>query len=450
MGTNTTTKQARWLVPLVCLGLLFALNGLVAAQTIHIEYGYWGENDVYGRPITEAFNARQDKIHVEYRPMTGGSFSELMAVQLAAGTAPALFGSTYGSAHYAPVIEWGPRGLMADLMPFVERDAAEINLQDMPEAIQKLGQVNGRWYGFPVLIYTGYAVFYNRDLVNEAGLGDPDADWTVDDFVEYGMKLTADKNGDGTMDQWGVRSGGIDFTRMKNTWFYNETGTRFLGDTPEFLRGLRFATDVYQTYGISPAPSLGVNPNINSAVPAAMAYNWTNWTVYASSSRAPDRNFGLQFAPWDPETGTRGAIFPNAAFVSINSEASAEEQAAAWEFIKFLVSEEGHKVGYNAAGGYIQIPSPFLSLNNDYFLKPQDRNLAQMNLSIFLENVKYFDPQRSHRNDFNAAVNGTQVDAVLYEELNKVFDGEMAPEVWAAKVTPVINQILSEGLERLP
>lgn len=46
-----------------------------------------------------------------------------------------------------------------------------------------------------------YALIYNPVLFDEAGIAEPPASW--EEFVEAGKKLTVDKDGDGTIDQWG-------------------------------------------------------------------------------------------------------------------------------------------------------------------------------------------------------------------------------------------------------
>ncbi len=46
-----------------------------------------------------------------------------------------------------------------------------------------------------------YSLYYNKALFTEAGIAEPPASW--DDFVADAKKLTIDKDGDGTPDQWG-------------------------------------------------------------------------------------------------------------------------------------------------------------------------------------------------------------------------------------------------------
>lgn len=186
-----------------------------------------------------------------YQLLTG-NYTEAMTVGFAAGTAPDVFITSWCSPDYGPIASWSQMGFLADLTPFVESDKEEINLSDMPAVFQKMAQVDGRWWAFPILVYAGAGVWYNRTMLQEAGLQDPSPDWTVEDFVEYARKLTEDTNGDQTPDKWGTEPAGSHFARMKSAWFYDETGARFVGKAEQFLRGLKFAHDIYQTYQVGP------------------------------------------------------------------------------------------------------------------------------------------------------------------------------------------------------
>lgn len=362
-------------------------------------------------------------------------------VQWAGGAGPDVVAGSWANAEYGPIDAWGRMGLLVDLAPFIERDAAELNLDDIPSIIQEMGQVDGKWYAIPMLVYTGAAVYYDRDLLQDMGLDDPHPDWTVDEFIAYGQRLTRDIDGDGTVDQWGVSANAqLDFVHMVSAWLYDEAGSRFQGDTPEFLRGARFLQDLFQTYRIAPPPSAGVDSRLGvGSVPVAMAYSWANLTTFLRQSVVGERNFDLQLAPWDRATGTRGALYPDGNFLAISAQSSPEKQEAAWEFIKFFISEAGVKAGYERTG-FIQIPSPYVSLTREYFLQPSDPNLQRMNLSVFVDNIAYLLRSKPDR----PTAHGGQVSGLLNQDLQDLLDGELAVEVWLETVTPVIHQIMAQ------
>ncbi|PYO96111.1 MAG: hypothetical protein DMD60_11595 [Gemmatimonadetes bacterium] len=94
------------------------------------------------------------------------------------------------------------RGGALDLAPYLARVGVDLARYD-PEvlAIFRRGQA---LYALP----RGYApvmVAYNRDLLDRAGIAYPTEDWTWDDFLRTARRLTRDRDGDGRIDQWGVR-----------------------------------------------------------------------------------------------------------------------------------------------------------------------------------------------------------------------------------------------------
>lgn len=62
---------------------------------------------------------------------------------------------------------------------------------------------DGHLYGLPST-FTPYVMYYNRDLLERAGLAPPTAGWTWDDLLDACRKTTVDTDGDGAIDQWGI------------------------------------------------------------------------------------------------------------------------------------------------------------------------------------------------------------------------------------------------------
>ncbi|QHW31923.1 sugar ABC transporter substrate-binding protein [Paenibacillus rhizovicinus] len=100
-----------------------------------------------------------------------------------------------------------------------------------------VGKVNGKIYGLP-WISQPYMLYYNQDMFDNAGVAAPTNDWTWDDFVEAGKKLTKDG-------QWGALLNNMP-TAMY-TWSYGgdifDTAGKIVLDSPESIQGLQ----MYQT-----------------------------------------------------------------------------------------------------------------------------------------------------------------------------------------------------------
>lgn len=111
----------------------------------------------------------------------------------------------------------------------------------------------------------GYALGYNKDLLNQYGLDDPyelylKDEWTWDVWLEMMREITKDTDGDGATDQWGYRgawtnmfsqllmSNGASIAALEA----DESGkiTEQL-TSQETTEALNFLYDMYQTYKVS-------------------------------------------------------------------------------------------------------------------------------------------------------------------------------------------------------
>jgi multiple sugar transport system substrate-binding protein len=109
-----------------------------------------------------------------------------------------------------------------------------------------VGKFNGKLYALP-FIAQPYVVYYNQDLFEKAGVPLPTNDWTWDQFIETGKKLTKDG-------QWGALLNNIP-TAMY-TWSYggdvfDKDGNIKL-DSPESIQGLEMYQKIVQS-GIAPS-----------------------------------------------------------------------------------------------------------------------------------------------------------------------------------------------------
>ncbi|XID92762.1 ABC transporter substrate-binding protein [Paenibacillaceae bacterium WGS1546] len=123
---------------------------------------------------------------------------------------------------------------------------SEYNADDYFEGVLNVGKFDNKLYALP-WISQPYMLYYNQDMFEKANVELPANDWTWDDFIEAGKKLTG--NG-----EWGALLNNIP-TAMY-TWSYggdvfgNEGN--ILLDSPESLQGLEMYQKIVKS-GIAPA-----------------------------------------------------------------------------------------------------------------------------------------------------------------------------------------------------
>ncbi|MBK7641936.1 MAG: extracellular solute-binding protein [Planctomycetes bacterium] len=94
-------------------------------------------------------------------------------------------------------------GALVDLQPFADADP-DFHAGDIwPFALDACRDARGHVYGLPST-FTPYVMYYNRDLLEQAGVPLPRADWTWDDLLAAARKVTRDTDGDGRIDQYGI------------------------------------------------------------------------------------------------------------------------------------------------------------------------------------------------------------------------------------------------------
>lgn len=158
--------------------------------------------------VVKKFNDSHPDINLEIEIVpSGGSARELLSTRIAAGDVPDIVGpvGVAGSNEFM--------GLYLDLQPYIEK--YDYDLSQYDEASINFYQVPGEgMIGVPFGVYPA-ALWYNKDLFDEAGLNYPphktgekytmpdgsEKEWDVETMSEVARLLTVDSNGkDATQD----------------------------------------------------------------------------------------------------------------------------------------------------------------------------------------------------------------------------------------------------------
>ena len=147
--------------------------------------------------MMEKFHATHPNIRVFYTPDPKG-LADIMLDQMKAGTAPDVF---QGCCAYFPI--WAQEGFTLDLSPYIEDDIDESVIIDWdPAQYASFLTKDGLRYAVPKY-HGALALYYNKDLFDEYGVGYPDDSWDYDDYLSAMRRLTHDRDGDGSTDLWG-------------------------------------------------------------------------------------------------------------------------------------------------------------------------------------------------------------------------------------------------------
>lgn len=156
---------------------------------VEITFQWWG-NDERAALTEEAIDLFEEKhpgITVSTSFSTIDSYIPKLATQVASKSAPDLFLIPMES-----VKEYSEKGATLDLTDYI---GDEIKIDDISEASQKIGVVNGTTYGFTLGTATS-AWIYNPTVWAEAGAKVPSGDFAWEDLIEAGEKIRASTDGE--------------------------------------------------------------------------------------------------------------------------------------------------------------------------------------------------------------------------------------------------------------
>ena len=408
---------------------VFSLQGCSRSDArpdgrVVIRYAYWGDiEDVrVWEELARRFNARQSGIHVKLEHIAGQAYHPKLMAMTVGGNPPDTM-----AADDEPFPELANNGLFEDLSTWVERDLS-VREADFYPQFREAWRFKGRLYSLP---YVGFCLlmFYNREMVRSVGLRPPPDDWTWDDFTRYAKALTRDLNGDQKIDEFGY---------MRTNFFYalpwiwgaggnelNPDMTRCLLNTPEAKQGFQFAHDLTHKHHVTPLlselPGMPLETMFLTGK-VAMVMNSPWWVRRCRQSQALD---------WDVAhmpAGPKGQL-TRTTCEGISMSRMSRHKAEAWQWIKFVVSDEGQEV----ISAYERGMPAVRRVAERVYPRPDTSQHEER----FLEAMDYARIQR-------IGVKWGENNVVINREWDMMMLGMRTPDQVAESITRQVNQIATE------
>lgn len=237
---------------------------------------WWTNDGAQGKrivPVYQEFMKANGQIQVEDLVIPGDLALKL-APAAAAKTLPDIFyARTFTTADYAL------KGWLYDINDLVQRDAKEINLDDLDPLMTVKEKWAGKWYSLPEN-FSDIVVYYNKKLFDAAKVPYPKDAWTWDEFLATAKLFVRSDAGKQT--QFGT-----DF--FLSNWV---TWGHMLGNggqvlTPDLKKSmvnskenvdtLQFFADLINVHKVAPAPNQlpkGMDPFGNSLVAMHVGGSW--------------------------------------------------------------------------------------------------------------------------------------------------------------------------------
>jgi multiple sugar transport system substrate-binding protein len=404
--------------------LLSACGSQPAAQgPVEITFTMWGapEELAVWQAVVDDFHKANPDITVKVDVSDWESYWTKLNTLIAGGTPPDVF------AMDAPLfLDWQSRGALLNLQPYIDANPGFLD-GVYPQTLTAYETADG-YYGLPRDFQT-IVLFYNKDMFDAAGVPYPTEDWTYADLMAAAKQLTVDTDGDGKIDQYGLWSDTWDMELLWSEAIWANGGEIISQDHSKTLIGEGGAMDAWKYIdslykeGVMPTPTAAgeFGGDLFQAGKAAMT-TIGHWAVpgYVQS--------GINFDVVPMPSGPAGeATSVNSAGFVISKDSKNKD--AAFEFVKFAMSEAGQK---RLAELGFAIPVLKSVAESDAYLK-QPGNLDQR---VFLDSVEFAHMKPVFKGYEEWA-------GVVGDGLIPVFDGEAELETTLKEVIAAADEVLA-------
>lgn len=322
---------------------------------------------------------------IETRSSWTDAPSQIMT-SLVSGNAPDLI-----MCNTAMLAEYRGLGALADLSGYISEDFLD-NL--LPSAKMMITTSDGKIDGLPQE-GCNWALFYRKDLFEEAGLDPENPPKTYDEFLEYAKALTKDTDGDGVIDQygyaWPVQAENasdywVNFMQMCGAEIsVNEEGEWKSKLTDEAAKeGTQLMVDLVQEYQVTPENVVDYDweavTNAFVSGEVAMMHNGA-WVTSSIAEKGPDLEGKWATAvlfDGPEQTAYRG--YPN----TFNILEASEHKDETWKFLDYFYNTPSDVDGLTIAGAFCNAAGGMLYTND--FIEYARANYSEQ-LQPFLDEV---------------------------------------------------------------
>jgi multiple sugar transport system substrate-binding protein len=297
-----------------------------------------GTQGNYYKEMAQRFNASQNKIEVSVEdfPGTDPEYLQKITTMISGNT----IGDTMWMASIHNYYNYAGAGVYLPVDDYIKSENYDLS------PFYKVGldnaRVNGKLYGLPWIVHPGRTgLWYNKNLLQAAGVEVPTDSWTYDDLIAAGKKLT--KSDGGKTSQWGFLPENdyfglaIPIRSFGGDWL-NADGTKVTVDQPPALAGLKAFQGIYQESKIAPTPADVQGQQYGSVFVSGKSGFWQSgyWGQAVIAGVAKDSfEWGVAPMPKGP-SGSQGMFEFDANVILATSKAP----EAAWEWLKFLSTKE--------------------------------------------------------------------------------------------------------------
>ncbi len=393
-------------------------------------WGLWEEEELM-KPVIELYKKTHPNVTINYVYQSSLNYRSRVQTQISEGEGPDIF-----MIHNT----WLPMFLKTNSLSVAPSSVFNMNDYSTifyPIARESLTK-NSQIYGIPRGI-DGLALFVNTDILKAGGVGIPQ-NW--DQFRSAAVKLTVS-------DQKGkIQTAGAALGTATNVDHFSDIlGLLYLQQpngnlenpgSPEGVEVLKFYTD----FVIDPTKKVwdqSMEPSTQAFAGGRLAFYFApSWRAHELRTANPQLNFTVAPVPQLPGRNVAWANFW-AYGVSVKSQ----NQNEAWEFLKFLTSQESERTLYQEASKVRLFGMPYSRVDMAKEISSDPLAGAFVNQAPFYKSWYLAS---------KTADNGLNDEMIKYFEdaVNAVVTKGQTPQVALQTVDKGVNQVLDKYVRAAP
>lgn len=309
-------------------------NGDVTTIKFVCNAGYVAE---FEERIAE-FETLHSEINVEIQGIAASSWGEMLntiSLDIISGNGPDI-----ADIASEGMYTFAESGLLEPIDSYIERDREELEetLSEIDSNLINSHKINGKLYSLPT-VWNNMCIYYNKSVLKNAGLAEPEAGWTTNDFLEM-CKAVSKNNTGGAKDIYGYAFYQNYFTTLEpwlqafNSSMLNDDWTESLVNTPNAKQAFSYLNDLVNVHKV--APAMGTD-DAQLFVQNRVAFLGAGmWYV----EKLKNMGFGSEqydVVPWPSIDGEVHSVI-GVGGAPIFKDSKHKEEA--WELAKFLSSKD--------------------------------------------------------------------------------------------------------------
>lgn len=336
-GAKESTQAASGGTTAQAVGETSAAGQETGGEPVTIRITWWGgqgRHD-YTQKLLDLYSQSHPNVKFEAIPSGWEGYFDKLATQAASGSMPDIV-----QMDYLYISTYAKNNTVADLQQFI--DDGTIDVASVDKNILNTGKLNGKMAGM-VLSTSLMSVGYNPDVFAEAGVKEPDAQWTWSDFTNMAKTVT-EKTG-----KFGAALGPVNDTNNFNYWVRQHGETMFTADNKALgYSDDKICSDYFSMWKQMMDEKTVPNPDEWAQIETlgqeagpvvtgngAMVFDWNN---YANRMSTVNDKLKMVTMPLADDSDNKGLWLKPGMFFSVAESSKMKKEAA--EFINWFVNSK--------------------------------------------------------------------------------------------------------------